>query len=102
MLHIPQESPERLRELATWYRGYASHAGSTWVWEARLQTAEALERAAELREASPKDRPMTARRATRSPASDAAEVRRLEKMRAGIVPDATAAGAAGVRLIPGI
>jgi hypothetical protein len=41
---------ERLEELAAWHRANASHAGSVWVWDARLRTAEDLERqAAELR-----------------------------------------------------
>jgi len=41
---------ERLEELAAWHRINADHAGSAWVWEARLRTAEDLERqAAELR-----------------------------------------------------
>ena len=43
-------SIERLEELAAWHRVNASHAGSVWVWDARLRTAEDLERqAAELR-----------------------------------------------------
>jgi len=37
---------ERLEELAAWHRINAEHAGSTWVWEARLRTAEDLERQA--------------------------------------------------------
>jgi hypothetical protein len=41
---------ERLEELAAWHRVNASHAGSVWIWDARLRTAEDLERqAAELR-----------------------------------------------------
>jgi len=40
----------RLEELAAWHRINASHAGATWVWDARLRTAEELERrAADLR-----------------------------------------------------
>jgi hypothetical protein len=40
----------RLEALAAWHRLNAEHAGSPWVWEARLRTAEDLERrAAELR-----------------------------------------------------
>jgi hypothetical protein len=41
---------EKLEELAAWHRINADHAGSAWVWEARLRTAEDLERqATELR-----------------------------------------------------
>jgi hypothetical protein len=41
---------ERLEELAAWHRINAERAGAAWVWEARLRTAEDLERrAAELR-----------------------------------------------------
>ena len=36
-------SIERLEELAAWHRANASHAGSVWVWDARLRTAEDLE-----------------------------------------------------------
>ena len=41
---------ERLEQLAAWHRLNADHAGSTWIWDARLQMAENLERqAAQLR-----------------------------------------------------
>jgi hypothetical protein len=41
---------EKLETLAAWHRANAEHAGSEWVWEARLRTAEDLERrAADLR-----------------------------------------------------
>jgi hypothetical protein len=41
---------DKLEALAAWHRLNAEHAGSAWVWEARLRTAEDLERrAAELR-----------------------------------------------------
>jgi hypothetical protein len=41
---------EKLEELAAWHRMRAEHAGSDWVWEVRLRTAEDLERrAADLR-----------------------------------------------------
>jgi len=44
------EMIERLEELAAWHRMRAAHAGSDWVWEARVLTAEDLERrAADLR-----------------------------------------------------
>lgn len=40
---------DKLEALAAWHRLNAEHAGSTWVWDARLRTAEDLERrAAEL------------------------------------------------------
>jgi hypothetical protein len=40
----------RLEELAAWHRVNASHAGSAWIWDVRLRTAEDLERqAADLR-----------------------------------------------------
>ena len=35
--------PEKLRELASWYRDFAERAGSTVIWEARLRMAEDLE-----------------------------------------------------------
>jgi len=34
---------EKLRELASWYREFAEHAGITTIWEARLRMAEDLE-----------------------------------------------------------
>ena len=36
-------SPEKLFQLATWYRAQAERAGSPWIWEARVQKAEDLE-----------------------------------------------------------
>lgn len=40
----------RLEELAAWHRMRSAHADSDWVWEARVLTAEDLERrAADLR-----------------------------------------------------
>jgi hypothetical protein len=36
----------RLEELAAWHRVNASHAGCDWIWDARLRTAEDLERQA--------------------------------------------------------
>ena len=46
----PLETIERLETLAAWHRVNAEHAGADWVWEARLRTAEDLERqAAEIR-----------------------------------------------------
>ena len=40
------ETLERLEKLAAWHRATAEHAGSLWVWEARLLAAEDLERQA--------------------------------------------------------
>lgn len=37
---------ERLEKLAAWHRINAEYAGASWVWEARLRTAEELERRA--------------------------------------------------------
>ena len=35
--------PERLRELACWYRGLAERAANPTIWDARLRTAEDFE-----------------------------------------------------------
>jgi hypothetical protein len=41
---------ERLEALAAWHRAVAERAGSAWVWEARLKTAENREcQAADIR-----------------------------------------------------
>jgi hypothetical protein len=40
------EDPHKLRKLAAWYREFAERAGNPWVWEARLQLADDLEREA--------------------------------------------------------
>jgi hypothetical protein len=41
---------KRLEQLAAWHRLQAEFAGSVWIWEARVRTAEDLERrAADLR-----------------------------------------------------
>ncbi len=37
------EHPERLRELASWYREFAERAGNPAIWEARLMTADELD-----------------------------------------------------------
>jgi hypothetical protein len=37
---------ERLEQIAAWHRLNAEHAGSAWIWDARLRTAEDLERQA--------------------------------------------------------
>jgi hypothetical protein len=46
MSEITVKTIEKLEELAAWHRIQADHAGSAWVWEARLRTAEDLERQA--------------------------------------------------------
>ena len=49
---VELENPQKLRQLATWYRDYAERAGTPWVWERRLQIAEELERRAAMLEDS--------------------------------------------------
>lgn len=47
----PEESmdePQKLRELASWYREFAERTGNPDIWEARLRMAEDLEAEAEL------------------------------------------------------
>ncbi len=41
------ELERRLRQLALWYRELAERTANPAIWEARLQTAERLEREAE-------------------------------------------------------
>ncbi|HXP06626.1 MAG TPA: hypothetical protein VN808_21105 [Stellaceae bacterium] len=48
MEEIGRKDPDRLRELAAWYRELAERAGSPVIWEARLLTAEDLVAEAEL------------------------------------------------------
>jgi hypothetical protein len=38
------EQTMRLRDLAAWYREFAERAGNPAIWDARLRTAENLER----------------------------------------------------------
>ena len=52
MPSIELENPQKLCDLAAWYRDYAERAGTPWVWERRLQTAEELERRAAMLEDS--------------------------------------------------
>jgi len=40
------EGSSKLRELASWYREFAERAGNPAIWEARIRTAEDLEREA--------------------------------------------------------
>jgi hypothetical protein len=50
--HAHQTAPtqfveaQRLRDLAAWYRQFAERAGNPAIWEARLRTAEDLEKKA--------------------------------------------------------
>jgi hypothetical protein len=37
------QSPEKLRELAAWYREFAERTQNPTIWDARLRTAEDLE-----------------------------------------------------------
>ena len=46
MSENPLETIERLKKLAAWHRINAEHPGADWVWEARLRTAEDLDRRA--------------------------------------------------------
>jgi hypothetical protein len=46
--------PQKLRELASWYRAFAERTGNPTIWDARLRTAENLEaEAARLERRSP-------------------------------------------------
>jgi hypothetical protein len=44
------EEPQKLRELAAWYREFAEKTGNPGIWEARLRMAEDLEAEAALLE----------------------------------------------------
>jgi short-subunit dehydrogenase len=44
------DEAQNLRELAAWYREFAERAGNSAIWDARLRTAEELEKAASLTE----------------------------------------------------
>jgi hypothetical protein len=46
--------PERLRELASWYREYAERTGNPMIWDARIRTAEDLEAEAARLECQPR------------------------------------------------
>ncbi len=41
------EQTKRLRDLAAWYREFAERAGNPAIWDARLRTAENLEKEAD-------------------------------------------------------
>jgi hypothetical protein len=53
------EKIERLERLAAWHRINAERAGALWVWEARLRSAEDLERQAAKIRAQLADDPVT-------------------------------------------
>jgi hypothetical protein len=40
------DKAQKLRKLAAWYREFADRAGNPSIWDARLRTAEDLEREA--------------------------------------------------------
>lgn len=44
------EEPQKLRELAAWYREFAEKTGNPDIWESRLRMAEDLEAEAALLE----------------------------------------------------
>jgi hypothetical protein len=37
------DTPEKLRELASWYREFAERTGNPSIWDSRLRTADDLE-----------------------------------------------------------
>jgi hypothetical protein len=45
--NVLQVLPEKLRELATWYREQAERTENPVIWDVRLRTAEELEEEAE-------------------------------------------------------
>jgi hypothetical protein len=48
------DEPQKLRELAAWYREFAEKTGNPAIWESRLRMAEDLEReAAEMERGKP-------------------------------------------------
>lgn len=42
-MHDPTMTPQRLRELAAWYREFSEKTGNPMIWESRLQMAKDLE-----------------------------------------------------------
>jgi len=40
------DQAQKLRDLASWYREFAERAGNPAIWDARLRTAEELEKEA--------------------------------------------------------
>jgi hypothetical protein len=59
MSENPLQKIETLERLAAWHRINAERAGADWVWEARLRTAEDLERQAAKIRAQLADDPWT-------------------------------------------
>jgi hypothetical protein len=49
-LETIMEDPQKLRELAAWYREFAEKTGKPSIWESRLRMAEDLEQEADLLE----------------------------------------------------
>ena len=47
---MAMDEARKLRELAAWYREFAERVGSPWIWDARLRTADKLEKEAALLE----------------------------------------------------
>ena len=47
MARTTQHEIQRLRSLAAWYRDFAEKTNTTYIWEARLRTAETLEKEAD-------------------------------------------------------
>ncbi len=47
---MAMDNPQKLRELAAWYRDFAERAGDPWIWDARLRQADKLEKEADLLE----------------------------------------------------
>ena len=44
------DEARKLRDLAAWYREFAERAGDPWIWDARMRTADKLEKEAALLE----------------------------------------------------
>jgi hypothetical protein len=55
-------NPDKLRELASWYREFAERAGHAAIWDARLRMAEDLEAEAQRIETRFSERHHEARR----------------------------------------
>jgi hypothetical protein len=51
-----ETNQSKLRELASWYREQAERAGNPVIWEARLRTAEDLDKEADCIQARMKQR----------------------------------------------
>jgi hypothetical protein len=44
---VNMQNPDKLRELASWYREFAARAGNPAIWEGRLRMADDLDDEAE-------------------------------------------------------